>query len=113
MLSAPINNSPAVRQTNTLYVCENSLPKRDEQNALSQIVQETANNLIDVASMDTHNLDPQEYSDRVKLYSNRLSQMWNNIEHGNSESCLLQDISNPEEQLSSLPVSASDMKMVC
>jgi len=31
--------------------------------------------------MDIHNLEPQEYTDRIKLYSNRLAQQWNNINH--------------------------------
>lgn len=29
--------------------------------------------------MDSHNLEPQELNDRVKLYSQRLSQLWNSI----------------------------------
>lgn len=31
--------------------------------------------------MDSHNLEHQEYTDRIKLYSQRLQQQWNNVQH--------------------------------
>lgn len=31
--------------------------------------------------MDTHNLEQQEYNDRIKLYSSRLSLQWNNVQN--------------------------------
>lgn len=33
--------------------------------------------------MDAHNLEPQEYSDRIKLYSHRLAQQWNIYQSNN------------------------------
>jgi hypothetical protein len=31
--------------------------------------------------MDTHNLEAQEYNDRIKLYNHRLAQQWNTVSH--------------------------------
>lgn len=45
LLVDPVSNSPAVRRTNSEdYINDypNSLPKRDEQTALSRIISETA-----------------------------------------------------------------------
>lgn len=36
-------------------------------------------NIIDVAAMDSHNLEPHELNDRIKLYSHKLSQQWSTI----------------------------------
>lgn len=37
--------------------------------------------MIDVGAMDLHNLENEEYNDRIKLYSHRLQQQWNSIQH--------------------------------
>lgn len=37
--------------------------------------------MINVGAMDSHNLEHQEYTDRIKLYSQRLQQQWNNVQH--------------------------------
>lgn len=40
--------------------------------------------------MDSHNLEPHEYNERVRLYAQRLQQQWNNIKHpSNSPTGLL------------------------
>lgn len=64
--------------------------------------------------MDAHtHLEQQEYNDRVKTYSHRLAQQWNNIYPTNNENVgLMMDIPNPEAILSSTPVSATDLNMV-
>lgn len=64
--------------------------------------------------MDSHtHLEQQEYNDRVKTYSHRLAQQWNNIYSTNTENVgLMMDIPNPEAILSSTPVSATDLNMV-
>lgn len=36
-------------------------------------------NIIDVAAMDSHNLQPQELNNRIKIYSQKLAQQWNSI----------------------------------
>ncbi|GAB0090021.1 Winged helix-like DNA-binding domain superfamily [Sergentomyia squamirostris] len=115
LLIDPVSNSPAIRQVTDDFTSEypSSLPKKDEQTALSRIVQETASNIIDVAAMDMHNLEPQEYSDRVKLYSHRLAQQWSNVNHPRTgPRGLLKDIPNPEEMLSTSPISITDLQMM-
>ena len=70
-------------------------------------------NMIDVAAMDAHNLEPQEYTDRVKLYSQRLSQQWGNVRHPHAPGPkgLLADI--PSEAILNKPaISAADLQMV-
>lgn len=37
-------------------------------------------NIIDVAAMDSHNLEPQELNDRIRLYSHKLSQQWGTLQ---------------------------------
>lgn len=41
--------------------------------------------MIDVGAMDLHNLENEEYNDRIKLYSQRLQQQWNSIQHPEKE----------------------------
>ncbi|ALC44304.1 CG14184, partial [Drosophila busckii] len=92
LLSDSVNQSPALRRCNSADItndCAQSLPKKDEQNALSRLVQNTAMyvieqrkiNMINVSALDSHNLEHQEYTDRIKLYSQRLQQQWNNVQH--------------------------------
>ncbi|KAH8405415.1 hypothetical protein KR222_011525 [Zaprionus bogoriensis] len=84
LLADSVNQSPALRRSNSADLSNDysqSLPKKDDQNALSRLVQNTAINMINVGAMDSHNLEPQEYTDRIKLYSQRLQQQWNNVQH--------------------------------
>lgn len=70
-------------------------------------------NIIDVAAMDSHNLQPQELNNRIKMYSQKLAQQWNSInDASNLPSGLLKDVPNPEILLSSTPVAAVDLNMV-
>lgn len=82
--------------------------------------------------MDSHNLQPQELNNRIKIYSQKLAQQWSsindasNLPSGNSELLirtkygdvkklfvgLLKDVPNPEILLSSTPVAAVDLNMV-
>ncbi|XP_030375437.1 uncharacterized protein LOC115624749 [Scaptodrosophila lebanonensis] len=91
------NQSPALRRTNSDLNndCSQSLPKKDDQDALSRLVQDTAINMINVGAMDSHHLEHQEYTDKIKLYTQRLHQQWNNIQHpGNVPKGLLKDMPN-------------------
>lgn len=116
LLVDPVSNSPAVRRTNSddfLNEYPNSLPKKDVQNALIRIVEDNARNIIDVAAMDSHNLQPQETNNRIKIYSQKLAQQWSSIhDSSNVPSGLLKDIPNPELLLSSTPISAADLNMM-
>lgn len=116
LLDNPVSNSPALRTTNSdnfSNECSQSLPKKDEQTALNKIVQNTAINIIDVAAMDSHNLEPNEYNGRVKHYAYKLQQQFSNIQlPSNSPTGLLKDIPNPEVFLISTPISAPDLSLI-
>lgn len=77
------------------------------------ITSSTSRNIIDVAAMDSHNLEPQEYTDRVKLYSQKLAQQWNNVKHPNAPGPkgLLADVP-AEVMLRKSTISSSDLQMV-
>lgn len=116
LLDNPVSNSPAVRRTNSEDLTEypSSVPKKDDVSALNKIIQDAAANVIDVAAMDIHNIEPHEYNDRVKIYSQRLAQQWNTVPHPNSV-ChvgLLKDIPNPESMLTAVPISSEDLSMI-
>ncbi|XP_058067130.1 uncharacterized protein LOC131216612 [Anopheles bellator] len=117
LLADPVSNSPAVRRTDTeIFTQEypNSVPKKDEQSALEKILQETTENIIDVAALDTQKLEASEYNDRIRIYTQRLQQQWNNVNHPNQgeNGSLLRDIPNPELVLASLPITTEDMSMI-
>lgn len=116
LLADPVSNSPAVRRDNDTFTQEypNSVPKKDEQSALAKILQETSENIIDVAAMDTQKLEASEYNDRIKLYTQRLQQQWSNVNHPNQteNSSLLKDIPNPEPVLASVPIASDDLTMI-
>lgn len=90
------------------------MPKKDDVSALNKIIQDTAANVIDVAAMDIHNIEPHEYNDRVKIYSQRLAQQWNTVPHPNSicHVGLLKDIPNPELVLTSVPIRPDDLDLI-
>ncbi|XP_064544868.1 uncharacterized protein Lamtor1 [Drosophila montana] len=104
LLADSVNQSPALRRSNSADLsndCSQSLPKKDDQNALSRLVQNTAINMINVGALDSHTLEHQEYTDRIKLYSQRLQQQWNNIQHpGVMPKGLLKDVPNHHTCLS-------------
>ncbi|CAO1426421.1 unnamed protein product [Diamesa serratosioi] len=113
----PVATSPLMRRPDSVddfNEYPNSMPKRDEQTALNRIVQETHSNIIDVAAMDTHNLEQQEYNDRIKLYSSRLSLQWNNVQSpaASNYNGLLKDVPNPELVLLSDPIASDDIAMI-
>ncbi|XP_075162426.1 late endosomal/lysosomal adaptor, MAPK and MTOR activator 1 [Haematobia irritans] len=112
LLSDTVNNSPALRRTNSDNIsadCHPSLPsKKDDQNALCRLVQNTAINMIDVGAMDSHNLEHQECDVRIKLYSQRLQQQWSNLQNTSKmPKGILKDVPKPELLLS-LRVQADD-----
>lgn len=111
----------------------NILPKRtDEQSALNKILQETATyefiyknyvrrfayyyffrNVIDVAALDSHNLQQHEYVERSKLYRLRVHQLCTaNKISPQKQYCLLQDVPAPEWILSSDPIIHDDINLV-
>lgn len=69
--------------------------------------------MIDVAALDSHNLQQHEYVDKMKHYSQRVQRACsqNKFVLKNSP-CLLQDIPMPEKVLASESISAEDRNMV-
>lgn len=58
-------------------------------------------------------MEAQEYTDRVKTYSQRLGQQWSNVRHpGTGPKGLLQDLPNPEQILNANPISTADLQTV-
>ncbi|XP_058831056.1 ragulator complex protein LAMTOR1 [Topomyia yanbarensis] len=117
LLDNPVSSYPTVRRSNSEDLSQefaSSVPKKDDVSALNKIIQDTAANVIDVAAMDIHNIEPQEYNDRVKVYSQRLAQQWNTVPHPNSVSHvgLLKDIPYPESMLTAVPIEPEDLSMI-
>lgn len=64
--------------------------------------------------MDAHNLQPQEITNRVKLYSQKMAQQWNSVKDTTtaSSSGLLRDMPNPEQLLAGPTIDAADLYMM-
>ncbi|KAH8379352.1 hypothetical protein KR009_004344 [Drosophila setifemur] len=111
LLVDPVNHSPALRRSNSDGLSNDyahSLPKKDDQTALSRLVQNTAINMINVGAMDCHSLEHQEYTDRIRLYSQRLHQQWNNVQHPSiAMKGLLKDVPSHQFYLAK-PILAED-----
>ncbi|TMW47248.1 hypothetical protein DOY81_007675 [Sarcophaga bullata] len=112
LLADTINSSPALGRTNADNISNDfaqSIPKKDDQSALTRLVANTANNMIDVGAMDSHNLEHHECDDRIKLYSQRLQQQWSNVQHPSKASTgILKDIPHIEKYLAT-PVHLDDI----
>lgn len=68
--------------------------------------------MIDVAALDSHNLQQHEYLERMKQYNQRLQHLCaaNRIQY--KSKCILQDVPNPEKILNSEPLHPDDIKLV-
>lgn len=63
--------------------------------------------------MDSHNLQPQEMNNRIKIYTQKMAQQWGSIHDGaNAPSGLLKDVPNPELLLAANAISPVDLQMV-
>lgn len=70
-------------------------------------------NVIDVAALDSHNLQQHEYLERMKLYNQRLQQLCaTNKVQSKGRTSILQDVPNPEKILNSDPATLDDIKLV-
>ncbi|XP_046395558.1 ragulator complex protein LAMTOR1 [Ischnura elegans] len=83
LLVDPVSNINVIQRVHSddfIAQYPNSLPKKsDEQSALNRILQETATNVIDVAALDSHNLEQHEYLERMRQYTQRLGAMGANV----------------------------------
>ncbi|GJQ70643.1 hypothetical protein Trydic_g23033 [Trypoxylus dichotomus] len=86
--------------------------KADEQSALNKILQEAATNVIDVATLDSHNLQQHEYIERSKLYRIRIHQLCMPSKCQQRNYLLLQDVPAADSILSLDPISIDDIIFV-
>lgn len=115
LLVDPVSNNTNIQrvQSDDFIGCySTSLPKKtDEQSALNRILQETAANVIDVAALDSHNLEHHEYLDRVKHYTQKL-QAISRWTPPRRPPCLLVDIPAPEKLLAAEPLTKQDLQLI-
>ncbi|KAH1028699.1 hypothetical protein HUJ05_002030 [Dendroctonus ponderosae] len=94
----------------------NDLPKKtDEQSALTRILQETATNVIDVAALDSHNLQQHDYLDRVKSYNVKVQQVLTANKASLApklKTCILQDVPQPDKVLGADLLSLDDSELI-
>lgn len=72
-------------------------------------------NVIDVAALDSHNLQQNEYEERMKQYNVRVQQVFANKKNKLSsrfKNCILEDIPWPEKVLQSDSINIEDKKLV-
>lgn len=121
LLADPVSNINTlhiqrVHSDDFLSQYPNSLPEKTDQiSALNRILQETANNVIDVAALGAHNLEQHEYVERMKHYTQKLqtvaavSHKW---VQPRANPCLLVDIPAPDSLLAAAPISPSDYVLI-
>ncbi|CAH0553162.1 unnamed protein product [Brassicogethes aeneus] len=119
LLVNPVSINTTVVHANSedyIFRNANTLPKKtDEQSALNRILQETATNVIDVAALDSHNLQHHEYLERMKHYNVKVQQVMGNNRNALSykvKLSLLQDIPMPEKVMMSEPINPEDIKLI-
>ncbi|EFA02668.2 ragulator complex protein LAMTOR1 [Tribolium castaneum] len=119
LLVDPVSNNTNIQRVNSEdLLCHNSksAPKKtDEQSALNRILQETATNVIDVAALDSHNLQQHEYVDRMKQYNLKVQQVCASKKNkltNRLKTCILEDIPWTEITLQSEPISAEDRNLI-
>ncbi|CAG9819566.1 unnamed protein product [Phaedon cochleariae] len=118
LLIDPVSNNTNIQRVNSedlLSRNSNTLPKKtDEQSALNRILQNTATNVIDVAALDSHNLQQHEYLERMKIYNIKVQQVLSNNKQlfTTRPNPVLQDIPNPDKVLNSDPVTIGDLNLI-
>ncbi|KAJ8028453.1 Ragulator complex protein LAMTOR1 [Holothuria leucospilota] len=91
----------------------NLLKRGDEQSALDQILHNTANNIIDVAALDSRRMEQQEYLDRARQYGSRVSNLVPNASRLQSHMLQLHNgTSMPYSVLSAEPISLHDINLI-
>ncbi|KAL5011581.1 hypothetical protein ScPMuIL_010132 [Solemya velum] len=87
--------------------------KGDEQSALAQILHKTARNVIDVAAIESQNIQSHEYVDRSRQYSNRLNMKLSGSGRVSQyKQPLPNGISAPHTVLAAPPVSLADIQFI-
>ncbi|BFZ24216.1 hypothetical protein BsWGS_27255 [Bradybaena similaris] len=120
-LDAPNERTPILRQDHSNQgdggqsgpIYSQASHREDEQSEISRILRQTAINIIDVTSTDSHNLEQGYLQDRTTQYSNRLNMVLS--ASGKTFSYQPQlpgGITSPHMILSAPPVSLSDVQMI-
>lgn len=117
LLSDPVSNNYSISASTADYGnhYSSSLPhKSDEQSALNRILQQTANNVIDVGALECHTLEQHEYIERVRTYNHRLQNLQanKNLTKPQSGPVLLADVPAAERILSAQPVTFADITLI-
>ncbi|XP_064608267.1 ragulator complex protein LAMTOR1-like [Liolophura sinensis] len=87
--------------------------KGDEQSALSRILHQTASNVIDVAAIDSQQLEHHDYHDRSRQYSNRINMVLNRTGQPKTyKTSLPNGISAPQSVLAAQPISLADVQLI-
>lgn len=67
-----------------------------------------------MAALDSHNLEQQEYADRIRQYTQRVQQAASNSNIPVLPTpCLLADIPAPEKVLASIDISQDNWDLIC
>ncbi|XP_065199157.1 ragulator complex protein LAMTOR1-like [Sycon ciliatum] len=111
----PVTSAPI--DTTTDYGAATNTPsisKNDEQAQLSRILQDTADNVIDVSAVEPHSMGEQEYRDRQRHYSNRrlAASTSNHGPRSTARTDFPPGQTAPVEVLSAPPVSVSDVRFM-
>ncbi|XP_046853519.1 ragulator complex protein LAMTOR1-like [Xenia sp. Carnegie-2017] len=88
-----------------------SLNKSDQQSMLSRILNQTANNVIDVTTVEPHSLEKGEFLERAKQYQ-QYSNSSSIITSSTPQGSLPPGTAAPQVVLSSEPVSRDDINLV-
>ncbi|CAL1545284.1 unnamed protein product [Lymnaea stagnalis] len=85
----------------------------DEQSEFTRILRQTAINVIDVTSTESHNIEQGDMQDRATQYSNRL----NMVLQGSGKSRVYRPnlptgITSPQMTLAAAPISISDVQLI-
>lgn len=113
LLNNPVSDGPTPQQVPS-YGSGAPAPsqqKGDEQSALNRILHQTASDVIDVSAIDSHAMEQQEYMDRARQYSSRVSmaQVGHKFRVGQT---LPAGVAAPHTVLSAPPVSQADIHLI-
>lgn len=120
LLGNPVSSNPPIPRTpydDLRY--PGSVPKpTDEQSALNKILQQTATNVIDVAALDSHNLEQHEYVERARQYIQKaqaaqpvLLTKYNKLMLS-KHAGVLRDVAAVENLLTDPPINPEDYQMM-
>lgn len=114
MLPNPVSNNHANHNESYGSVPSSYTQQPDDQSALSRILIQTANNVIDVSAIDSHNVEQHEYADRASQYSAKLTSVCHSASVLNKlrRPAILVDVPAIDRVLTEEPLSVSDVQLI-